>query len=210
MLTYLYADQLVQNPKLYNSMFTDRAWQFRQRLKWDVDVDDTGFERDEYDDMNPLYAIWQKPDGTHGGSMRAMPTTGRCMVNEHFSNVAGRKISDPKIWESTRFCLSPDLGEQAGRISAALMLAGCEVGIGFGLHRAIGVFDPRMVRIYRRLGWPPEILGTTGAGRDKIYVGLWDFSQTVRHTLALNAGVSPQISTLWFQRAFGHTKTIAA
>lgn len=210
MLTYLYADQLINKPKLYNSMFQDRAWQFRQRLKWDVDVDDTGFERDEYDDMNPLYAIWQKPDGTHGGSMRAMPTSRRCMVNEHFANITGRKISDPKIWESTRFCLSPDLGEQAGRISAALMLAGCEIGLGLNLDRAVGVFDPRMVRIYRRLGWPPEILGATGKGRDKIYVGLWGFSQTVRHSLALNAGVSPQVSTLWFNRAFGGVKTIAA
>ena len=38
-------------------MFRDRASQFKTRLKWQVDVDENGFERDEYDALNPLYVM---------------------------------------------------------------------------------------------------------------------------------------------------------
>ena len=42
------------------------------------------------------------------------------------------------------------------------MLAGLELGLAFHLSHAVGVFDARMVRIYRRLGWGPTILGENG------------------------------------------------
>ena len=48
MLRYIYADQLHTHPKLAASMFRDRADQFKTRLKWDVNVDAQGFERDEF------------------------------------------------------------------------------------------------------------------------------------------------------------------
>jgi len=57
MLRYLYADQLDEFPQLRDTMFRDRADQFKTRLNWDVSVDENGFERDEYDDLNPLYEI---------------------------------------------------------------------------------------------------------------------------------------------------------
>ncbi len=203
MLTYLYGDQLESYPKLQRSLFRDRATQFRERLDWDVTVDKHGFERDQYDAQNPLYVIWQNAQGRHGGSMRVLPTTAPCMVNDFFSGIAGGRISSPLIWESTRFCLAPDVGAEAGRVSAALMLAGCEIGLNFGLEHAVGVFDPRMVRIYRALGWSPEILGSQGIGRDRIYVGLWDFSEAVRYRLAQKAGISSELSRHWYNRAFG-------
>jgi len=58
MLRYLYADQLDEFPQLRDTMFRDRADQFKTRLNWDVSVDENGFERDEFDDLNPLYVIW--------------------------------------------------------------------------------------------------------------------------------------------------------
>ena len=202
MLRYVYADQLEANPSLRKSMFRDRARQFHDRLNWDVSVDGQRCERDEYDAMNPMYVIWQSREGLHGGSMRVLPTTGPCMVNDHFSHIAGGAITSPLIWESTRFCLGADVGRDAGRISAAIMLGGCEIGLNFGLKHAIGVFDPRMVRIYRNLGWSPEILGSDGTGRGKICVGLWEFSQATRIRLAQRAGISTELSQHWFDRAF--------
>lgn len=204
MLTYLYADQLDFHPRLKHNLFTDRAAQFRDRLHWDVGVDERGFEQDQYDSQNPLYVIWRTPMGDHGGSMRVLPTTGPCMVNDFFSDIAGGKIISPLIWESTRFCLSPRIDTQAARISAALMLGGCEIGLNFGLKHAVGVFGPHMIRIYRSLGWAPEILGARGKGRNKIYVGLWEFTNAIRHRLAKKAGISPAVSDLWFRRGFGH------
>lgn len=207
MLSYIYADELAKNPELEKSMFQDRAWQFRDRLKWEVSIDDAGYERDEYDRTNPLFVIWKTPDGLHGGSMRVLPTTGPCLVNGHFTHITGGPIVSPLIWESTRFCLSPRARAEAGRISAALMLAACEIGLGFGLKHGIGVFDRRMERIYARIGWPPALLGSAGEGADRISVGTWDFSEAIRQRLCLKAGLSPQLSRLWFDRSFGISRT---
>ena len=35
---------------------------------------------------------------------------------------------------------------------------------GFGVEHFVGVFDARMVRIYRRIGSFPEVLGQKGEG----------------------------------------------
>ena len=201
MLRYIYGSNLDDHPKLADSMFRDRAVQFRDRLGWDVAVDAQGYERDEYDAQDPLYVIWQRPDGRHGGSMRFLPTTGSTMVNDHFSDLLdGEVISSPFIWESTRFCLAPGAN---GRVAAALMLGGAEIGRGFGITQCVGVFDARMVRIYRQIGSSPDILGSSGTGRDKISVGLWNYDQSDRVKVLARAGLSSMLSEHWYARSFG-------
>ena len=201
MLRYIYGDQLKAHERLAAEMFRDRADQFKVRLNWEVSVDAQGFERDEYDDLNPLYVIWENADGTHGGSMRFLPTVGRVMVNDHFPHLlGGGSISSPTIWECTRFCLSRGANP---KVAAALMLAGGEIMEGFGVEHFVGVFDARMVRIYRRIGSSPEVLGQEGEGRAQISVGLWHFAPEAKALVAQKAGLSPEISRLWFDRAFG-------
>lgn len=201
MLRYVYADELHKFPKLQSSMFRDRADQFKTRLGWEVSVDDEGYEKDEYDQLNPLYVIWEQADGSHGGSMRFLPTTGRVMVNDVFGHLTGGgPVSSPLIWECTRFCLSRDAGSN---VAGALMLAGGEIMSGFGIRHFVGVFDARMERIYRLIGSSPEILGSCGEGREKISVGLWKFSEEAKLQIARKVGISPEISRLWFNRSFG-------
>ncbi|WP_197917012.1 acyl-homoserine-lactone synthase [Thiosulfatihalobacter marinus] len=201
MIRYIYASDLHMFPKLKRGMFRDRADQFRTRLNWDVTVDENGEERDEYDALNPLYVIWEKPDGSHGGSMRLLPTTGPCMVNDHFLHLTdGVRIQSPVIWECTRFCLARDAEP---RTAAALMLGGGEVMTGFGVEHYVGVFDARMVRIYRLIGSSPEVLGAQGEGRERISVGLWSFTQEARSAVAARAGLDPELSRAWFDAAFG-------
>ena len=48
----------------------------------------------------------------------------------------------------------------------------------------VGVVDARMVRIYRMIGASPEVLGSTGDGREKISVRLWSFSDEARVRVA--------------------------
>lgn len=204
MITYLYADELTSFPKLKSTMYQDRATQFRDRLKWDVSVDENGFERDEYDRQNPLYVIWKNQKGEHGGSMRFLPTTGDTMVNDHFLDLTGGvRIQSPLIWETTRFCLSPGAKQEAGHIAATLMMAGCQLGLSKHLSHAVGVFDARMVRVYQRMGWCPEILGSSGLGRERVSVGLWEFSTSVLTHLSSRSGVSAELSHYWYQRSFG-------
>lgn len=204
MIRYLYADQLSKFPRLARTMFEDRGDQFKTRLQWEVEVDETGQERDDYDTLNPLYVIWEKVDGTHGGSMRFLPTTGRTMVNEHFLDLTdGVAFQSPLIWECTRFCLARDT--EPGT-AAALMLAGGEIMQGFGVKHFVGVFDGRMVRIYNRIGAAPEVLGTKGTGRQTVSVGLWEFSEAAQKQVSRVAGVSLEASRRWFDAAFGPTR----
>ncbi|MEM8653467.1 MAG: acyl-homoserine-lactone synthase [Pseudomonadota bacterium] len=200
MLRYVYASDLGDHPKLARTMFRDRADQFKTRLGWDVQVDHDGYERDEYDDLNPLYVIWEEPDGSHGGSMRFLPTTGRTMVNEHFGDLISGPIKSPVIWECTRFCLTRGAGSH---VAAALMLGGGEIMQNFGVEHFVGVFDARMVRIYRMIGSSPDVLGSAGEGRDQISVGLWHFDDQAAAAVAERAGVPLDRSRQWFDHAFG-------
>lgn len=200
MLRYIYADDLGQFAKLQDTMHRDRAAQFKDRLKWDVTVDDRGWEQDEYDDLNPLYVIWEERDGSHGGSMRFLPTSGRTMVNDHFAHLSETQVSSPFIWECTRFCLAPGA---SGRVAGALMLAGGELMRAFDLTYLLGVFDARMVRIYNMIGAAPEVLGSAGEGREKISVGLWEYREEDRAKVLQRAGLSSEISEAWFNRSFG-------
>lgn len=200
MLRYVYGRDLHKFPKLRDTMFRDRADQFKTRLGWDVSVDAAGMELDQYDELDPLYVIWEEADGTHGGSMRFLPSTGRTMVNEHFGDIISGPISSPLIWECTRFCLSRKAGPN---VAAALMLGGGEIMRNFGVEHFVGVFDARMVRIYRLIGASPEVLGSAGEGRDRISVGLWHFATEAQGRVAKRAGVSLALSKLWFDRSFG-------
>jgi len=200
MLRYLYADQLHHHPKLASGMFQDRADQFKTRLGWEVAVNAQGEERDTYDSLNPLYVIWEEPDGSHGGSMRFLPTTGPVMVNDHFSHLLTGPVCSPLIWECTRFCL----GRAAGaHVAAGLMLGGGEIMQGFGIKHFVGVFDARMVRIYRMIGSSPQVLGSQGQGRDRISVGLWDFTPQAQAFVSARAGITPEQSRFWFDQAMG-------
>lgn len=200
MIRFLYADQLSQYPVLADTMFKDRAAQFKHRLDWEVTVDENGWEMDQYDVLNPLYIIYQNADGTHGGSVRVMPTVGRIMTNEHFLHLTGGvRIASPLIWECTRFCLAPNapIG-----VAAALLAAGTEMGIRFGIEQAVGVIYAKTVPIYRRIGIMPDIIGTDGNGRDAISVGLWPMTEEARAEISRKSGIPLSVMAGWFDASF--------
>jgi acyl homoserine lactone synthase len=208
MIRFIYADQLETLPVLRTTMHLDRAEQFWRRLGWDVSVNERGEERDQYDALNPLYVIWQNEDGTHGGSMRGLPTIGRTMTSEHFLHLTdGVRIQSPLIWEVTRFCLAPDAQPV---VAAALMLAGAELCLRFGIEQVLGVFDARMVRIYRRIGFCPEVLGTQGTGREAISIGLWTMSEQAQAEIARLCVLSLADAARWFDLSFGAVAPLEA
>lgn len=198
MIRFVYARDLHKFPLLADTMFRDRKGQFHDRLSWDLSIDENGHERDQYDALDPLYCIYEQEDGTHGGSGRLMPTLGRTMYGEHFTHLSDEvSIASPLIWESTRFCVSPRLGGSraaAAKISTALMLAGCEVGLRYGLSHFLAVFDKPMARIYRATGWAPEIIGEEGEGRDALCLGLWEITPEARAAILDRLGESPAFS----------------
>lgn len=207
MLRYLHTADLARHPRLARSMFTDRAEQFSRRLGWDVRVSDSGEERDDYDAENPLYAIWELPDGRHGGSMRFLPTTGRTMVNDHFAFLnQGHRIESPFIWECTRFCISPSADRRA---APALALAAGELMQSFHLEQFVAVFDTRMERVYRLMGLEPEVLGRQGAGRAAIGVGLWSMDEAAFAPTLARVGISRPTSRRWLAASLSPCRDLA-
>jgi acyl homoserine lactone synthase len=200
MIRFIYADQLSEYPVLADSMFRDRAAQFKDRLDWDVTVDENGWEVDQYDGLDPLYIVWENADGQHGGSVRIMPTVGRTMTNEHFLDLTGGvTIRSPLIWECTRFCLAP---QAPVGVAAALLAAGVELGLRFGLEQAIGVIYAKTVPLYRRIGSEPDIIGSRGEGRDRISVGLWPISVEARDQISRRSGIPLSVIARWFDASF--------
>ena len=79
----------------------------------------------------------------------------------------------------------------------------------FNVDHFVGVFDPRMTRIYRMIGVTPEVLGSTGTGREEISVGLWHYQGEAAAQVTARAGVSMAQSAAWFARSFGQQKSTA-
>ena len=95
-------------------------------------------------------------------------------------------IRSPLIWECTRFCLAPDAPMG---VAAALLAAGVELGLRFGLEQALGVVYAKTIPIYRRIGSCPDIIGARGEGADRIAVGLWPISVEARAEISRRSGI---------------------
>lgn len=204
MLHYIYANELDQFPTLRDGMFRDRAAQFVHRLGWDaVQVNAEGHETDAYDAMNPLYIIWELEDGTHGGSMRMMPTVGQTMINDHFTTLTdGVRIESPLIWECTRFCISPRADRKA---TAALVIAAGELMDEFALEHFVGVFFDKMERVFSLSSISPDILGVAeeaDAAGDRIAVGTWEITDDCMTRNLRRVGITREMSKEWFRASF--------
>lgn len=194
MLHFVYASDLGAFPDIKETMFQDRAYQFGTRLKWEVSVNDLGYEQDRYDGLNPLYVIWAQ-NGVHGGSLRLLPTTGPTMVNEHFAHLLpGGNIRSALVWECTRFCLNRKGGAES---AAAVLLGAAEVMRQFSVRYFVGVFDERMHKIYKRTGVSPHTLGSDS--RDT--AGTWSFDERNFAKLGQRANVSDAQLRCWFDQS---------
>jgi N-acyl-L-homoserine lactone synthetase len=190
-----------QFPREADAMYRLRARQFRDRPKWQVNVVD-GWEIDEYDEMNPLYLVSLDATGTIRGSLRFLPTTGPHMMQGGLGQYFDLpfEAQSPLLWECSRFSIEPMT--QHGRISGSalrdttfeLMHGGCEVAMKAGISQVIGVFDPFMLRVYRRTGWGPEIVATSHkANPGPIYLGIWDVSEASLLSIRDRSGITDTV-----------------
>ena len=197
MIKTFYGHQLVRNAETGRHMFQSRARLFRDRLGWDVAVDGDGCERDSYDELDPLYVVVADEQNRHLGSLRILPTTGPNMTADHFAHISGGgAIRSPLIWEATRFCVESSSWVEEGSVRRAgleLMLAAHELAEYAGVRQYIATFDRRMLTVYKRCGWEPDLLGFEGAGRDRIYLGLWDVEPEVGENLRRKLRITGKI-----------------
>ncbi len=189
MFTLVYGNDLHDFPALGNEMFCDRRAQFSEELGWDLDVDVLGRETDEYDRMNPLYIILRDERGHHLGSTRLMPTTGPTMIADHFSDLTdGVEIESPLIWECTRFFMARR-SAVSRKHAAAVMWAGCEIGLRAGVQFYVGVTASAMVRVFKACGWPAEVIGTRSDDEGEISACLWEVNEERCDALRRRAGI---------------------
>ncbi len=164
-------------------MFKDRAYQFVDRLKWDINKNDQGLEVDEYDNPSAHYVLWVGPHGEHLGSMRLAPTISSNMIRDHFDGYFSLEASVSQTdWEVTRLCISPEAPKATlSAISAELVKGACLFGLENGVRSFVGLCFPAMLRIYRRLGWSPCVVERSHIDKSLIYAK-WsvDFSTFVR------------------------------
>ena len=169
-------------PKEIDAMHRNRAETFSDRLGWQVVVNN-GYERDGFDDANPLYLVSVDPvTEEYWGSLRLLPTTGPNMLRDVFPQLLdGDYIESATIWEVSRICAAAAPGQPersrsgVNSVLSELILGIGEVGVAAGLTLMVAVFDARILRILKAAGCNPEIIGTPQRIGDVMcYAGLFD------------------------------------
>nr|WP_330166428.1 acyl-homoserine-lactone synthase [Rhizobium sp. C4] len=185
-------------------MFQLRKRVFHDLLGWDVSVRGD-IEIDQYDDINPIYVLSYTPDTRHlRGALRLLPTLGPNMLDDTFPILLGNSpvIRRPDIWESSRFCIDPEISQdrasnQVTVAAAELMCAVGELGLASGIRQIVTVTDVFLERMFRRMGCPgtrigePQKIGSVHA----VAVG-WDVNDKLLTDMKAIAGISaPLLAT---------------
>ena len=202
MIRLIPATQAHLFPRATDAMFRCRAQTFSERLGWEVVVRE-GYERDRFDDENPLYLVSVDPrSGDYWGSLRLLPTTGPNMLRDVFPALLkdDEAIESATIWECSRICVAAQEGTQdRNRRGVSNVLAELLVGIGdvarlAGLTQIVAVFDARMFRILEAAGCKPEILGTPRRiGGTMSYAGLFDMNETFQQAVRKGLGIEGSV-----------------
>lgn len=185
-------------PRELDAMFRNRAQTFAERLGWEVVVKN-GYERDRFDDLNPLYLVSVDPDTErYQGSLRLLPTTGPNMLRDVFPQLLeeGEVVESATIWEVSRICsIAPEKysGRRMSGVVLRELIAGiAEVGLIAGLTQLVAVFDERLLRILKAVRCNPEIIGRPQLiGGCMSYAALFgeDLLESLRKSLAINGSV---------------------
>jgi len=168
MLKLIEGSYAARFPKEMDAMFRNRAEIFGQRLGWEVVVKN-GYERDRFDDLNPMYLVSVDPStGAYWGSLRLLPTTGPNMLRDVFPQLLeeGEVVESATIWESSRICAVAAQGQPermkngVGYVLSELIEGIGEVALLAGLTQIVSVFDARILRVLKAVGCEPEVIGT--------------------------------------------------
>ena len=218
MIRLIPARSAAKYPYEIDAMFRCRAQVFSERLGWDVVVNDE-YERDRFDDENPLYVVSVDPEsGQYYGSLRLLPTTGPNMLRDVFPCLLkyGEVIESAMIWEASRICALPVSGQPeraAGGVNSVLaeLLAGvANVANLTGLTQVVAVFDARILRLVRAVGCNPQIIGTPRrVGNTMSYAGLFDMQEAFQLAVRAGLGIDGTILCGAKELAFQHFHQIA-
>ncbi|QLF70719.1 autoinducer synthase [Peteryoungia desertarenae] len=165
MIKIISGNKRSDHPDEIDEMHQLRHRVFHELLQWDVNVEGD-WEIDEYDEMNPVYVLSYDGNGRLRGSLRLLPTLGPNMLDDTFPVLLGEKpvIRSAAVWESSRFCIEPDISQDRASnqvtIAAAELMCGVgELAIASGLTHIVTVTDVFLERMFKRMGCPGERIG---------------------------------------------------
>jgi acyl homoserine lactone synthase len=162
------------------SMQQLRSSSFVKRLVWSME-DGESRESDEFDELDTLYVLSLKQRSVVG-CLRVLPTTGATLLKTKYAELFETSvcISSPLIMEFSHFAVAsgaPDgvTERYVCRTTVDLAISMCEILCEAGIQKCIALFDERLFRIYRRIGWAPEVVAHS---RDlRASVGLWSVTR---------------------------------
>ena len=210
MLKFIEGSRASMFPREMDAMLRNRALTFSERLGWDVTVKN-GYERDKFDDENPLYLVSVDPKtNEYWGSLRLLPTTGPNMLRDVFPFLLDEDecIESATIWESSRICAvcvngQPERSTNGVNFVLSELIAGIgEVAILAGLTQIVSVFDARIYRVLKAVGCNPQLIGRPRRiGGTMCYAGLFDTGegllqalQTFREELGIEAPEAKELA----------------
>ena len=186
--------QFAEFGHLLDQMFNLRHRVFCEQLKW-VEAEG-GHERDQYDDLNPIYLFHTDPNAQYVyAAARLMPTSGPTLLTDVFSATVPDAVAfqSPFVWEITRLCVDDELmkkhypNRRVLEVLRMMLLAGMEFGARNGVETFLSNFDDVRLRIWRRAGARIDIVGRTEAFSTPVMLGLTetgrDALQAVRDQL---------------------------
>ena len=151
-------------PALLDEMYRLRYHVFKERMKWDI-PGINGMDIDQFDDLDPLYAVYLDDTNTVAGSWRLLPTTGSYMIRDVFPELLGgkRPPEGPTVWEISRFSARPT--DKAASfaavhpITSALLISLVQVCLRAGITRVVSASDLLFERVLKKAGAVAHRLG---------------------------------------------------
>ncbi len=134
---------------------------FKDRMGWDVDINDQGLEVDEFDLPETVYILAKDEQKRVTGVWRMLPSSCPSMIKEiwpEFLTTIDMKVNDT-IWEVSRFGVhsySGDLKQSiknVNQITAELIVALLHVCCMTGIKNIYTMYNPQVERSVRKIGF---------------------------------------------------------
>ncbi len=174
---------------------------FKERLNWDVYSID-GMERDEFDDLDPIYVLAFDEGNKMVGTWRMLPTTGPYMLRDVFPELLeGRPAPcDPMVWECSRFSIDTDAATNGdglaalGRSTSEIFCGLVEFCLASGIEQIVTVYDVRIARLLPRIGCTPVWRSRSRRiGNSLTLAGAFDINIEVLSKIRRAGGISGSI-----------------
>ncbi len=174
MITYITPDLYDQYRDLLDQSYQLRYRVFCEKKKWDICAEN-GIEKDEYDEKNMHYLIYQDDEGIVRGCIRFIEMIHPCMLEGPFK-FALPNVKDFKkkgYWESTRFAIEPS----HNNINLAHLFLSKMIEIGLSNQEYIegffGISFPSVKKLFNRYGLFTFDVNEVSTGKDTTCIWLF-------------------------------------